>query len=431
MKSEKINIAIVGFGNIGSYFYKILEKNKINIFAKTGKMSFVKYISAKNINKKRLIKIPKSKWVKNPLNIPLMGNVDIIFELIGGSEGVAKKLVFSALKNKINVITANKALMAKYGDQLAYLAEKNKVNLEYEASVAGGVPIIRSIKDGLIANKINKIYGILNGTTNFILSSMQNSRKNFSEVLNNAKKLGFAERNPMSDLDGNDSASKLRILSSIAFSKKISKNKILTEGIQNINLTDILYAKRFGYKIKLLSISEIKSNKLSERVHPCLISNNSHISNIDGVLNAIVIDGFPVGRLILQGEGAGPGPTSSALISDLCSVLKGNIKYPFGISSKSRKPIDKFDILKHTCSSYFRIEAKDLPGVLSSVTKIFAKNKISIKNLIQNPDKKNKKASIIIITHENLEKNYKNLFFNLIRNKFVLKKPIFIRIEKL
>ena len=180
-------------------------------------MPFVKYISAKNINKKRLIKIPKSKWVKNPLNIPLMGKVDIIFELIGGSEGVAKKLVFSALKNKINVITANKALMAKYGDQLAYLAEKNKVNLEYEASVAGGVPIIRSIKDGLIANKINKIYGILNGTTNFILSSMQISKKKFSEVLDEAKKLGFAESNPISDLNGDDSAAKLRILSSIAF----------------------------------------------------------------------------------------------------------------------------------------------------------------------------------------------------------------------
>ena len=174
-----------------------------------------------------------------------MDDVDIIFELIGGAEGVAKKLAFSALKNKKHVITANKALMAKYGDQLAYLAEKNNVNLEYEASVAGGVPIIRSIKDGLIANKINKIYGILNGTTNFILSSMERSKKKFSEMLLfKAKKLGFAESNPISDLNGTDSAAKLRILSSIAFNKTISKNKILTEGIQNINLTDILYAKK-------------------------------------------------------------------------------------------------------------------------------------------------------------------------------------------
>ena len=427
---KKINIAIAVFGNIGSYFYKFLEKNKINISIKTGKIPLIKYICAKNINKKRLIKIPKSKWINNPLNLSLMDDVDIIVELIGGSEGVAKKLVFSALRNKKHVITANKALMAKYGDQLAALAEKNRVNLEYEASVAGGIPIIRSIKEGLIANKINKIYGILNGTTNFILSSMESSRKNFYEVLDNAKKLGFAESNPVSDLNGNDSAAKLRILSSIAFNKNISKNKILTEGIQNINLTDILYAKKFGYKIKLLSISEIKMNKLIERVHPCLISSNSFLANINGVLNAIVIDAKPVGKSVLQGEGAGAGPTSSALISDLCSILRGNIKYPFGISSKFRTKIVKFNILKHTSSSYFRIEVKDLPGVLSSITKIFAKNKISIKNLLQNPDKKNNKATIIIITHKNLEKNYNNLFSNLTNNMFVLKKPTFIRIEK-
>ena len=427
---KKINIAIAGFGNIGSYFYKFLQKNKINISIKTGKIPLVKYICAKNINKKRLIKIPKSKWINNPLNLSLMDDIDIIVELIGGSEGVAKKLVFSALRNKKHVITANKALMAKYGDQLAALAEKNRVNLEYEASVAGGIPIIRSIKEGLIANKINKIYGILNGTTNFILSSMESSRKNFYEVLDNAKKLGFAESNPVSDLNGNDSAAKLRILSSIAFNTNISKNKILTEGIQNINLTDILYAKKFGYKIKLLSISEIKMNQLIERVHPCLISNDSFLANINGVLNAIVIDAMPVGKSALQGEGAGAGPTSSALISDLCSILRGNIKYPFGISSKLRTKIIKFNILKHTSSSYLRIEVKDLPGVLSSITKIFAKNRISIKNLLQNPDKKNRKATIIIITHKNLEKNYNNLFSNLTKNKFVLKKPTFIRIEK-
>jgi len=427
---KKINIAIAGFGNIGSYFYKFLEKNKINISIKTGKIPLIKYICAKNINKKRLIKIPKSKWINNPLNLSLMDDVDIIVELIGGSEGVAKKLVFSALRNKKHVITANKALMAKYGDQLAALAEKNRVNLEYEASVAGGIPIIRSIKEGLIANKINKIYGILNGTTNFILSSMESSRKNFYEVLDNAKKLGFAESNPVSDLNGSDSAAKLRILSSIAFNTNISKNKILTEGIQNINLTDILYAKKFGYKIKLLSISEIKMNQLIERVHPCLISNDSFLANINGVLNAIVIDAMPVGKSVLQGEGAGAGPTSSALISDLCSILRGNIKYPFGISSKLRTKIIKFNILKHTSSSYLRIEVKDLPGVLSSITKIFAKNRISIKNLLQNPDKKNRKATIIIITHKNLEKNYNNLFSNLTKNKFVLKKPTFIRIEK-
>ena len=429
MEFNKINIAIVGFGNIGSYFYKILEKNKKSISIKTGKMPVIKYISAKNINKKRKIKIPKSKKVKNFISLVNKEDVDIIVELIGGSEGAAKKLVFAALKNNKHVVTANKALIAKYGDQLASLAEKNNVNLEYEASVAGGVPVVRSIKEGLIANKINKIYGILNGTTNYILSSMERKNRSFSEVLDKAKKLGFAESNPISDLNGSDSAAKLRILSSLAFNKAISKNKILTEGIQNINLTDILYAKSLGYKIKLLSISEIKKNKLMERVHPCLINKNSYIAKIDGVLNAVVVDGLPIGKSVLQGEGAGPGPTSSAIISDLCAVLKGEINYSFGVSHYSRKKILKFNISNHLCSSYLRIEVKDLPGVLSSITKNFAKNKISIKNLIQKPNKKNKKASIIIITHVNFERNFSNLLANLSKNKFVLKKPTFIRIE--
>ena len=431
MTPKKINIAIIGFGNIGSYFYKILEKNKKTITTKTGKVPFVKYISAKSISKKRNIKIPKSKWFKNPMYLTSKKNIDVIVELIGGSDGIAKKIVFSALKNKKHVITANKALMAKYGDQLAYIAEKNKVNLEYEASVAGGVPVIRLIKEGLIANKINKIYGILNGTTNYILSTMEETGKSFSEVLDNAKKLGFAENNPAADLEGNDAAAKIKILSSIAFNKTISKNKILTEGIQNINQADIYHTKNFGYKIKLLAIAEIKNNKIMERVHPCLILKNSYISNINGVLNAIVVDGYPIGRSVLQGEGAGPGPTSSALISDLCSILRGNIKYPFGVSCFLRKKIGKLNILNHACSSYLRIEVKDQPGVLSSITKIFAKNKISIKNLIQIPDRKNKNASVVIITHENLEKNFNNLLANLYKNKFVLKKPIFIRIEKI
>jgi len=431
MTPKKINIAIVGFGNIGSYFYKILEKNKKTITIKTGKVPFVKYISAKSIKKKRSIKIPKSKWFKNAMHLTSKKNIDIIVELIGGSDGIAKKIVFSALKNKKHVITANKALMAKYGDQLALIAEKNNVNLEYEASVAGGVPVVRLIKEGLIANKINKIYGILNGTTNFILSRMEKTGKSFSEVLDDAKKLGFAESNPASDLEGNDAADKIKILSSIAFNKTISKNKILTEGIQNINQTDIYHAKNFGYKIKLLAIAEIKNNKLIERVHPCLILKNSYIANINGVLNAIVVNGYPIGRSVLQGEGAGPGPTSSALISDLCSILSGNIKYPFGISYFLRKKIRKFNILNRVCSSYLRIEVKDQPGVLSSITKIFAKSKISIKNLVQVPDRKKKRATVVIITHEALEKNFHNLLFYLYKNKFILKKPIFIRIEKI
>jgi len=428
--NNKINIAIVGFGNIGSYFYKNLKKNSKAIGSKTGKFPVVKYISVKNIKKKRKVSIPKSILVKNPINLVHRKDVDIIIELVGGAEGIAKKLVFNALKNRKHVITANKSLISKHGDALGNLAEKNGVNLEYEASVAGGVPVIRSIKDSLIANKITKIFGILNGTTNYILSTMEKTGKTFSESVNQAKKLGFAESNPISDINGADAAAKIRILSSISFNKILSRNKILTEGIQNISLTDIFHAKNLGYKIKLLAISEIINNKLMERVHPSLVTKKSYIAKINGVLNAIIIDGLPLGRSIMQGEGAGPGPTSSALISDLCSILRGKIRYPFGVSSSLRRKISKFDISNHICSSYIRIEVKDKHGVLSSITKNFTRNKISIKNLIQTPDKKNKRASIVIITHKSKEKNYNNLLKNLNKNKFVLKKPTFIRIEK-
>ena len=260
---------------------------------------------------------------------------------------------------------------------------------------------------------------------------MEKTGNNFSDVLARAKKLGFAEKNPISDLNGSDAAAKIRILSSIAFNKYISKNKILSEGIQNINVNDIINARNLGYKIKLLAISEIINNKLIERVHPCLVLKNSYIGNIDGVLNAIIVDGTPIGKSVLQGEGAGPGPTSSALISDLCSILRGNIKYPFGVSFFKRKKISNFNILKHKSSSYLRIEVKDQPGVLSSITKTFSNNKISIKNLIQIPDKKNKTASVAIITHESSEKGFSKLLSSISRNKFVIKKPTFIRIEKI
>ena len=260
---------------------------------------------------------------------------------------------------------------------------------------------------------------------------MEKYGKNFSEVLLDAKKRGYAESNPSSDLNGTDSASKIKILSSIAFSKTISKNKILKEGIEKISQLDLVHAKNLGYKIKLLAISEIINNRLLERVHPCLVLKNSYIANINGVLNAVVIDGSPVGRTVLQGEGAGPGPTTSSLISDLCSILKGDIKFPFGVSCSKRKNIKKFDLYKRSCSSYLRVEVKDLPGVLSSITKIFSRNKISIKNLVQVPDKKSNNASIAIITHNSLEKNYKNLLSNLSRNKYVIRRPIFIRVESI
>ena len=425
---KKLNIAIIGLGNIGSYLYKYLNQNKKIISKKNNCIPNITYISAKNKKRKRYFKINKKIWLNNYLDATKNKNVDLIVELIGGAEGPAKKLVFEALKNKKHVVTANKALIAKYGDQLSKIAEKNKVNLEFEASVCGGVPIIRSLKEGLIANKINKVFGIFNGTSNYILSSMDKENKSFNEVLKNAQKLGYAESNPTSDLNGDDVASKLKILSSLCFNSFLNKN-IHVEGIKDIDKDDINYAKRLGYKIKLLGYAELIGKNIFQRVHPTLIRNSSYVGSIDGVLNAVIIDGNPVGQSIIQGEGAGPAATTSALISDISSILRGNIKFPFSISNKERKNLNFKDISERFFSAYFRFNVIDKPGVLSNITQIFSRNKVSIKRLVQDPNKNKSSSSIIIITHPSKDKSLNKIIQTINKRSYVKKRSKLIRID--
>ena len=427
--NKNINIALVGLGQVGIFLYNELNLKKKEIEIKTGKKINIVAISAKNKNKKRRFNIDKKIFYSNPLKIFKEKKIDILFECIGLSDGISKKIVEYALKNKVNVITPNKALIAKHGDHLAKLAEMNKVNLEFEASVAGGIPILRTIKEGLATNKIKKVYGILNGTTNYILSEMENSNESFEKVLKKAQVLGYAEPgNPKLDLNGFDAFAKIRILSALSFNIKISKSKCIMEGIENIKLEDIKIANQLGLRIKLLGISEIINNQLFETVHPCLVSKNSYIGNVNGVMNAVITEGKPVGQSILQGEGAGPGPTSSSLLSDLLSILRGNIKPPFGISYNKRKSIKPFNNQNYSNSLYLRFEVKDKQGVLSLITNRLSKFKISVKRIIQTPDKKNKKATIVIISHKTTEKNIKNCLSIFKKNKNILKFPTLIRL---
>jgi len=424
-----INIAVVGLGQVGIYLLNELNTKKKDIELKTGKKINVVAVSAKSISKKRRFKVNKKIFFKNPLEIFNKTKVDILFEAIGLSDGISKKVVETALKNKIHVITPNKALISKHGDYLGKLAEDNNVNLEFEASVAGGIPILRTIKEGLATNKILKVYGILNGTTNYILTDMENSNQSFPQVLKKAQKLGYAEPgNPKLDLNGFDAFAKVRILSALAFNSKISKHKCLMEGIEKIELKDIKIANQLDLRIKLLGISELKNNQLFETVHPCLVSKKSYIGNVSGVMNAVIIEGKPVGESILQGEGAGPGPTSSALLSDLLLILKGNINNPFGVSVSNLKSLKPYNIDNYTNSLYLRFEVKDKPGVLSQITNRLAKYDISVKRLIQTPDKKNNKATIVIITHKTSELNSINCLAIFKNNKDILKTPTLIRL---
>ena len=426
-----MNIVIVGLGNIGSYFYNYLKKNKKILFNKTNIIPNILYVSAKSLGKKRSFKIPKKLWLKNCLLAPKIKEVDIIIELIGGAEGVAKKLVFDSLKNKKHVITANKALIAKYGDQLAKIAEKNKVNLEFEAAVCGGIPIIRSIKEGLIANNISRIYGILNGTSNYILSSMDKDKLEYKNSLHKAKTLGYAESNSSSDLNGEDVASKLKILAALSFNTFINNKSILVEGIKNIDQIDINNANQLGYKIKLVGVAETHKKKIIQRIHPALIKSNSYIAKIHGVLNAVIVESNPVGQTVLQGEGAGPGPTTSSLISDLCSVLRGNIKFPFVISDKKRKFALFQSINEKKFSVYLRLDVRDKHGILSDIAKVMAKNKVSIKRLIQKPNVNKRNASIIITTHDAKNASFVKMLASLKTKKYIINTPKFIRIEKI
>ena len=424
-----VNVAVVGLGQVGNYLFNELIVKKKDIELKTGKRVNVVAISAKNINKKRKYKINRKIFYKNPFEIFKKEKVDILFEVIGQSDGVSKKLVETALKNKIHVITPNKALISKHGNNLAKLAEKNNVNLEFEASVAGGIPILRSIKEGLATNKLSKVYGILNGTSNYILSEMENSEQNFADVLKKAQMLGYAEPgNPKLDLNGFDAFAKVRILSALAFNSKISNKKCLMEGIEKIDLKDIKIANQLDLRIKLLGISELKNNQLFETVHPCLVSKKSYIGNVNGVMNAVILNGKPVGESVLQGEGAGPGPTSSSLLSDLLSILRGNIKKPFGVSVNKLKTLKTYNVNNYVNSLYLRFEVKDKPGVLSQITNRLAKYKISVKRLIQTPDKKNNKATIVIVTHKTTELNCNSCLSIFKKNKNILKSPTLIRL---
>jgi len=427
--NDIIKIAIIGLGQVGNYLYRELNLKKKSIEIKSGKKIKIVAISAKNKNKKRKYKIDKKIFYNDPIKIIKKIKPYILFEVIGQSDGISKKVVETALRNKIHVITPNKALISKHGDYLSKLAEDNNVNLEFEASVAGGIPIIRTIKEGLATNKITKVYGILNGTTNYILSEMRDSKDSFKNVLKKAQFFGYAEPgNPKFDLNGFDAFAKVRILSALAFNTKISKHKCLMEGIEKIELKDIEIANQLNLRVKLLGISEIINGQLFETVHPCLVSKNTYIGNVSGVMNAVILEGKPIGESILQGEGAGSGPTSSSLLSDLSSILKGDVKKPFGIPSTKRKYIRCYNLNNYTNSLYLRFEVKDKPGVLSSITNRLAKYNISVKRLVQTPDKKSKKATIVIITHKTTEINAKKCLSIFNKNKNILKFPTLIRL---
>ncbi len=428
MKSLKVGIA--GLGTVGQGVYKILSEKKDLFAHKTGQNIEVVAVSARNKNKDRGLPFDKIRWYDNAVDMASDKDIDIIIELIGGAEGVAAELVKKSLENGKHVVTANKALIAKSGIELSKIAESKNLALQFEASVAGGIPVIKAIKEGLAANKILKVMGILNGTCNFILSKMDKEKLEFATVLKEAQTLGYAEADPSFDIDGIDAAHKLVILSSLAFGIKPEFPATYIEGITAITAEDINYANLLGYKIKLLAIAELNSKgEVEQRVHPCVIEASKDIANINGVLGAVKIKCDHLGDVLFTGAGAGQLPTASAVVADIIDIANGKFIKPFVLNAADLKAGKFAKIDEHESEYYLRFSVKDTDGVLSSIASILSNNKVGFEKIHQDADKKGS-AYIVMITHKVNEKNIKKSLAEIAKQAYIVTEPAFIRVEE-
>ncbi len=425
--SKVLGIGIAGLGTVGTGFLKQLKGSKTKSL-KSANIKVVK-IAVKSLRKKRDLPIKQLPLTSNTMSLVEDDSIDVVVELIGGSKGIAYNLVKKSLKNKKHVITANKALMAIHGNELAKIAEKNNVSLNYEAAIAGGIPIVKAVRENLRFNKIKKIYGILNGTCNYILTKMDRNLGDFKDVLSDAQKKGFAELDPTFDIEGIDAAHKITLLSCLAFDVPISFASTYIEGISKIDTKDFKYAKEFGYVIKLLAISSKLNNKVEQRVHPCFVKQASDIAKVENELNAVIVEDNVIGKNMFQGPGAGAGPTGASVMSDLMEIVRGTINLPLGSSVDVKKKLIFQKIENLSFPYYVRILGKDRAGVMAKISRALSKKGISIKSIIQKPSKKTKYAEIILITHKVKESSLKVALNQIKRLPDVAASAKFIRIE--
>ena len=429
---NQINICIAGLGTVGSNVIKIIRNNSKLIDSKTSLFFNIIAVSAKNRLKKRNCDIESYKWLDNPLDLIKIKDCNVLIELIGKEKGISFDLVKKALENKIHVVTANKALLAKYGFELFKIAEKNNVLLLYEAAVAGGIPIIKILKNSIFFNNIKKISGILNGTTNYILTQMEIEKSSFTKILKKAQKKGYAEVDASNDVDGFDAAHKLTLLSTLCFGSEINFNNNETCGIKDILIDDIINAKKLGYKVKLISEASIIDNQITCVTEPKLVKIDNPMANVDGVLNAINIETDQLQTLFLEGEGAGGKATASSVISDLYEISSNSNILSLGYKINSLKAYKKLNFLEKESSFYIRIMTKDITGVLSKITSFFNESNISIEKILQSPESKKEDVPIpiIIFTHEVKKNLLLQAIHQIQKQDFVLKKIIIITIDK-
>tara|TARA_Y100000768_G_C23960349_1_gene675024 strand:+ start:380 stop:1678 length:1299 start_codon:yes stop_codon:yes gene_type:complete len=422
---KKLNICIAGLGNVGSALIESIEKNNNYLNKKLSLEIKIIGISAKTKDKKRSININNYRWFDDPVEMAKLKECDVIIELIGQEKGVSYELINLALKNNKHVITGNKSLIANHGKDLFKLAEKNNIALFFEAAVAGGIPIIKIIKDDIALNQINKISGILNGTTNYILTKMEEDNLTFDEVLKIAKDKGFTSDNEAQlDIGGYDAAHKLTILSTLSYGSNLNFKQNYIEGISNLKIEDINFAKKLGYKIKLISESSIIDGKLANFTTPKLINIKNPLSNVGNALNAINIETDHLENLFVEGQGAGGMPTASSVLSDLYFISKNENFNNLGFRTDILKDYEKYNLSNIITSYYLRIMTEDKPGVLSSITKIFTESKISVEKILQLPENFNKNLPIpiIITTHKIQKELLSNALIKIEKLSFVKEK---------
>ena len=433
---EPIRVGLLGLGVVGGGTFNVLARNAEEIARRAGRHIVVTKVSARDLAKAKRRVGEAAEVVADPFLIVRDPSIDIVVELIGG-DTLARELVLEAIAHGKHVVTANKALLAKHGNEIFALASEKGVMVVFEAAVAGGIPIIKAIREGLTANQIEWVAGIINGTTNFILSEMRSRGLPFADVLAEAQRLGYAEADPTFDIEGVDAAHKLTLLSSIAFGIPVQFDKAYIEGISSLSQIDIGYAEELGYRIKLLGVTKSRPDGIELRVHPTLIPVNRLLANVEGAMNAVMVKGDAVGATLYYGQGAGEEPTASAVVADLVDVTRLHTADPehrvphlaFQPQSMSDKPVLPIEAI--TTSYYLRLTVNDVPGVLADITRILADSSISIGSMIQKQRPDSTQADIIFLTHDAIERNVNGAIARIEALPTVMSKVTRLRLENL
>ncbi len=427
--TRALSVGIAGLGTVGAGVVRLLHDNAEIITARAGRGIHVIAVSARDRSRDRGVKLEFFRWYDRPVSMATDPGVDVVVELIGGSDDPAKALVFAALRAGKSVVTANKALLARHGVELAQTAEEHNVSLAFEASVAGGIPVIKALREGLAANRIRRIAGILNGTCNFILTSMREQGREFADVLAEAQKRGYAEADPSFDIDGVDAAHKLAILAALAFGRAVRFDDVHVEGIRGVSALDIAFARELGYRIKLLGIARRTEAGIETRVHPCMVPENSPLARVDGVYNAVVAEGDFVGRVMLEGRGAGAGPTASAVVADLIDLARGRAAPVWGAAVGSLSDAPSVPMSAYVGAYYLRLMVLDRPGVIADVAGALRDSGVSLESMLQHGRAPGEAVPIVLVTHETRESQMREALDRIQRLESVLERPSMIRIE--